>query len=270
MRIGLRISPDVSVLEAWEDDDDAGYRPASTVGVPPGDLVVKVNSQKGEGAMHCLLDHPCIVKCYGPYANGIKQESLILEYCRGGDLEKQALRMSPDEARLKKWILQIVDALDYLHNTLYICHRDVKPSNVFLDDNDNAKLGDFGLAATAEKARTSSKYVGTPNYISPEVVQKHCTDYYASDVWSLGGLVYFMLTGVAPFQAPEYTRQGTYDRILRLDYAHPEALYAAGISDEARDLVTRGLLVLDPASRFTLDQIRAHKWFSPAAFGGSL
>lgn len=266
MRIGRRLHHrGCSVLDAWEDDDDP-HRPASTVGIPPGELVVKFEPEKGEGAMHCLLEHPNIVKCYGPYANGIKKEALIIEYCSGGDIGAQVHNGCglDDEARLKKWVLQIVDALDYLHNTMHVCHRDVKPANVFLDANDNAKLGDFGLSAVGQDAGASKKCVGTPNYISPEIVAKRCTDFYASDIWSLGALIYFMLTGAAPFCDCDDSIDEVYTRIRSLDYAYPCAIYADGISEEARDLVTCGLLVLHPNERLSLEQIRAHKWFIDA------
>ena len=88
---------------------------------------------------------------------------------------------------------QLLEALDYCHKSGFM-HRDIKPSNVILSLNGNVKLIDFGFAETTSKFHVGT--AGTPYYMAPEVIDQSYKD---CDIWSLGVLVYVLLTGYRPF-----------------------------------------------------------------------
>mmetsp|Transcript_8667 Transcript_8667/g.8658 ORF Transcript_8667/g.8658 Transcript_8667/m.8658 type:complete len:195 (+) Transcript_8667:24-608(+) len=119
------------------------------------------------------LNHPCIVKFY----HSFEDEDciyLVLEYCAGGELFsyiKSEGRLSEDETRML--CSQLVDGIDYLHNR-GILHRDLKLGNLLLsEDKTLLKIGDFGLAVKLSNySEERSTLCGTPNYISPEVVNR--------------------------------------------------------------------------------------------------
>lgn len=118
-------------------------------------------------------------------------------YCERGDLGRYLNEMRAegkkglDERRVLRWTRQMGDALHYLHGKR-ILHRDMKPLNVLLTTEGVAKLGDFGLASSSKKDKATSQ-VGTPCYLSPEVLQN---DEYGSavDVWGCGCVAYEMMT----------------------------------------------------------------------------
>ena len=103
--------------------------------------------------------------------------------------------------RAVKIALGICDALDYMHKH-GVVHRDLKPENVMVDDEDNIKLIDFGIAMKEDARRLTyagpSPMLGTPDYISPEQVKGQRGD-QRSDIYALGAMLYEMLTGKAPF-----------------------------------------------------------------------
>jgi serine/threonine protein kinase/ABC-type sugar transport system substrate-binding protein len=149
------------------------------------------------------LEHSNIVPVY-EHANtpdGITY--LTMRYLKGGTLadlikERGALPLALVDSLLQ----QIASALDYAHQNGVI-HRDIKPSNVLLDEQQNAYLADFGLARTGEKdfAQTLTEagvMIGTPTYIAPELIQEDVAD-KRSDLYSLGVVLYEMVTGRPPF-----------------------------------------------------------------------
>ena len=101
-----------------------------------------------------------------------------------------------------KITLRILDALGYIHSH-GVVHRDLKPENIMIDADDNIKLIDFGIAANAGARRITfaklSNTMGTPDYISPEQVKGKRGD-ARSDLYSMGVMLYEMLTGKVPFQ----------------------------------------------------------------------
>jgi len=130
---------------------------------------------------------------------------ILMEYCAGGDLSKVIKQTKEEQSSLGEdfiWrmLLQIVLALYECHKKeKKVLHRDLKPQNVFLDANQNAKLGDFGLARQMNIESVNAKtYVGTPFYMSPEQINE--TEYNEkSDIWSLGVVLYEMAALRPPF-----------------------------------------------------------------------
>lgn len=89
--------------------------------------------------------------------------------------------------------------MKYLHG-LNICHRDLKLENILIDERNNVKLIDFGFSVCSSPDQKLKIFCGTPSYMAPEIVQKKDYSGFATDIWSLGILLYVMLTGNYPFK----------------------------------------------------------------------
>lgn len=150
------------------------------------------------------LDHPNIIRfievfrCSKPFAS----LNIVMDYADGGDLQAKikAQKKSFPESQVLDWFTQICLAIKHIHDKK-ILHRDLKSGNIFLTKDGKIKLGDFGIAKclnnTNDKAKT---LVGTPYYLSPEIVQDKPYS-FKSDVWSLGILLYEMTMLKMPFEA---------------------------------------------------------------------
>ncbi|GAA5890408.1 hypothetical protein JCM8208_004860 [Rhodotorula glutinis] len=136
---------------------------------------------------------------------------ILMEYCAGGDLAGVITRCRKNGQSLPEdvvwtYLAQITLALHDCHSETdsqgrkkpVILHRDIKPENVFLDENHNLKLGDFGLSKAMEQAAMTQTYVGTPYYMSPELINGQPYD-VKSDIWALGCLIYELCAGHPPF-----------------------------------------------------------------------
>jgi serine/threonine protein kinase len=155
-----------------------------------------------EGEILRRLDHPNIVKMLEILAGeGDEQHSIVMEYVAGGSLRRELVRHSvlpPVEALLLT--LEVAEALTQAHRCQVI-HRDVKPENVLLAEDGAVRLSDFGLARIGERSFTAPGTVlGTVAYLSPEVLWGHDVD-ERTDLWSLGVMLFEMLSGVRPFAA---------------------------------------------------------------------
>ncbi|GAA6009188.1 hypothetical protein JCM10207_004299 [Rhodosporidiobolus poonsookiae] len=136
---------------------------------------------------------------------------ILMEYCEGGDLAGVIQRCRKTGCLLPEdvvwaYLTQITLALHDCHSEVdkqgqrktVILHRDIKPENVFLDKNNNLKLGDFGLSKAMQQAAMTQTYVGTPYYMSPELINGQPYD-VKSDIWALGCLIYELCAGHPPF-----------------------------------------------------------------------
>ena len=164
-----------------------------------------VNLTEREVEMLRKADHERIVRILGfqrgSWTNSDISSFLILtEFCSGGDLNSRLNKSSSDETN-RKWILQLSEALNYLHSrNPPIVHRDLKADNVLLTDQStqNLKLGDFGLAREYEKnSKSAQEYymtsgLGPMHWMAPEFYHEHYTE--KADVFSLGGIFYAILT----------------------------------------------------------------------------
>eukprot|EP00792_Barthelona_sp_PAP020_P005442 TRINITY_DN2651_c0_g1_i1.p1 TRINITY_DN2651_c0_g1~~TRINITY_DN2651_c0_g1_i1.p1 ORF type:complete len:385 (+),score=93.46 TRINITY_DN2651_c0_g1_i1:341-1495(+) len=184
--------------------------------------------------------HPFIVKMH--YAFQTPQKLyIVMEYINGGELFyhlKREHRFSNQRSKL--YAAQIVLALEHLHS-LDIVYRDLKPENIMLTAEGNIIITDFGLSKMdVTDATSASTICGTAEYLAPEVIRQRPYG-KAVDWWSLGTLLFEMLTGLPPFYSPDATVM--YKRILRSELTIPPFI------DKNCESLLRGLLERDPAKR---------------------
>jgi serine/threonine-protein kinase len=145
------------------------------------------------------LRHPNIVQIFE--AGRVDGQSYFaMEYVAGQGLNAVARSEAIDPVRAATWMIAIARAVDYLHSR-GIVHRDLKPSNILVDADGRPLVTDFGLIKMADSELTSSQaIIGTPSYMSPEqAASKHDEVGPQSDVYSLGAILYELLTGRPPF-----------------------------------------------------------------------
>lgn len=154
-----------------------------------------------EGRTVAKLQHPHILPIYD---YGIQDDILYfaMAYVKGGSLEDYVVDGPIELRRVEAILREVAGALDYAHRQNVI-HRDIKPGNILLDSEGHALLADFGIAKLTEEnsSLTGTSLVGTPAYMAPEQAQGLTIDSRA-DVYSLGVVVYQMLTGQVPFSDP--------------------------------------------------------------------
>lgn len=158
------------------------------------------------------LEHTAIVPMYG---HGVYQNHplpdrpfIVMRYMAGGSLSKRIAQGTMSPQKIQETIQRVATALHYAHQNGVI-HRDLKPSNILFDDQDHAYLSDFGIAKLVEdhtsqyNAMTlTTNIMGTPAYMSPEQVRADQQLDRRSDIYSLGCVLFEMLTGKTPYQAP--------------------------------------------------------------------
>ncbi|XP_031779722.1 ribosomal protein S6 kinase beta-2 [Nasonia vitripennis] len=205
----------------------------------------KINNIRGERCILAGIKHPFIIKLF--YAFETNHTFFLgLEYMPNGDLQRllcKSVYFNENTARL--YSAEIILALQYLHKNCII-FRDLKPENILLDAGGHAKLSDFGFAKqlSSQDDKTTS-FCGTANYMAPEVI-KHKLYTRAVDWWSLGVILFKMITGSRPFDVCD-DRQRTMQKIVSGEFSFDNKR-AVLVSPEAQDLI-RKLLKLNPAER---------------------
>jgi len=191
------------------------------------------------------LQHPHIL----PLFDYGKQDDiiyLVMAYVDGGTLEDRIAQGGIQLRTIEKILREIASALDYAHRQ-GIIHRDIKPANILLDGEGHALLADFGIAKLAESSAnlTGTGVVGTPAYMSPEQAQGLSID-PRSDIYSLGVVVYQMLTGEQPFDAPS-----AMQLILKIIQDPPPNILqkVASLPEELGE-VMQTVLAKDPDERY--------------------
>ncbi|KAI7830011.1 kinase-like domain-containing protein [Kickxella alabastrina] len=187
------------------------------------------------------VQHPFIVKLYYAFQSNSKLY-LIMEYVAGGELFTHMANeriFSEDQAVF--YAAELVLALAHLHK-LGIVFRDIKPENCLLDKHGHLVLTDFGLSKTAlgKDGRTST-FCGTPSYMAPEVLELSTAYEFSVDWWSLGILLYEMLTGAVPFK-------GRAPAQISKNISKTKVKYPNYMTPDAKDLIIR-LLRKNPAQR---------------------
>jgi len=159
-----------------------------------------------ESKVLASLKHPYIVR-YRDSFDADNWLCIAMDYCEGGDLSERIKRNRQADRHLAqdqvlRWFTQAVLALKYIHDK-HILHRDLKSGNFFLSKSGNIKMGDFGIAKVLEcTAACAQTQIGTPYYLSPEICHGKAYN-WASDIWSMGCILYEMCGNRVPFDAPD-------------------------------------------------------------------
>ncbi|KAA8498576.1 Serine/threonine-protein kinase AtPK2/AtPK19 [Porphyridium purpureum] len=179
---------------------------------------------------------------------------LVMDYINGGELTYHLKRERMfSEEHVRFYAAQIVLAIEFLHSH-GVLHRDLKPENVLLDRFGNAMLTDFGLAKENFIDLTHS-WCGTEDYIAPEIVANEGHG-EAADWFSLGALLYDMMTGSPPFYDKKQSRAQLHQRILRAKFKLPSYMSSEGHS------LLKALMKRDPAERLCrAADVKKHPWF---------
>ncbi|KAI1720690.1 protein kinase domain-containing protein [Ditylenchus destructor] len=199
------------------------------------------------------LDHPNIVKLYQVMETE-QTLYLVMEYASGGEVFDYLVahgRMKEKEARAK--FRQIVSAVQYLHSKNVI-HRDLKAENLLLDGDMNIKIADFGFSNQFSAGNKLDTFCGSPPYAAPELFQGKKYDGPEVDVWSLGVILYTLVSGSLPFDGQNLKE--LRERVLRGKYRIPFYM-----STDCENLLKK-FLVLNPARRGTLEQIMKDRWMN--------
>lgn len=185
---------------------------------------------------------------------------LVLELAPGGELQMILDRDEvPEERQVARLLKQILDGIAFLHS-LNVAHLDIKPQNLVLTGefpDCDVKLCDFGISRYISHGADIREILGTPDYVAPEVLSYEPIS-LATDMWSIGVLLYVLLTGCSPFGGD--TKQETFCNISRCRLDFPDDLFE-DVSEEARDLM-RKLMVKNPNERLTATECLQHPWFS--------
>uniref|UniRef100_A0A8D0KNV9 non-specific serine/threonine protein kinase n=1 Tax=Salvator merianae TaxID=96440 RepID=A0A8D0KNV9_SALMN len=206
--------------------------------------------------------HPNIITLKDVYDDG-KYVYLVTELMKGGELLDKILRQKFfSEREASAVLLTITKTVEYLH-AQGVVHRDLKPSNIlYVDESGNPesiRICDFGFA---KQLRAENGLLMTPcytaNFVAPEVLKRQGYD-AACDIWSLGVLLYTMLTGYTPFaNGPDDTPEEILARIGSGKFSLSGG-YWNSVSDTAKDLVSK-MLHVDPHQRLTAAQVLRHPW----------
>jgi len=232
------------------------------------------------------LEHPCVNQLVD-FIHSPTNTVIVLEFAAGGELFEQvcedhdAHRMSEEVAKIQFY--QISHAIAYLHAS-NICHRDLKTENILMMSKDaraHLKISDFGLSKKFSSTSMLETYAGTPNYMAPEVLDivrrfemsgdasdggDGGPEFYTclADCWSLGVLLYILLSGHKPFQdgSPSKILTGKYEEMEGGCWdGDKQGSRAEPVSDGAKELV-RKLLVVDPQKRLSAEEILEDPWFA--------
>ena len=199
--------------------------------------------------IHKSLNHENIVK-FEHYFEDAENVYVLLELCYNQTLHELVKRRKKlTELEAQYYVFYIVKTLQYLHN-LKIIHRDLKLANIFLTENMQIKLGDFGLATQLEfDGERKRSLCGTPNYIAPEILNGKTGHSFEVDIWCIGIILYILLIGKPPFETNNALE--TYKRIKSKNFSFPQG---ERISIPAKELI-ESILVTEPYKRPSLQEI---------------
>ncbi|XP_077475103.1 serine/threonine-protein kinase BRSK1 isoform X3 [Stigmatopora argus] len=199
-----------------------------------------------------LIEHPHVLKLHDVYENN-KYLYLVLEHVSGGELFDYLVkkgRLTPKEAR--KFFRQIISALDFCHS-YSICHRDLKPENLLLDEKNNIRIADFGMASLQVGDSLLETSCGSPHYACPEVIRGEKYDGRRADVWSCGVILFALLVGALPFD---------HDNLRQLLEKVKSGVFHMPhfIPPDCQSLL-KGMIEVNPDKRLTLEAIQTHAWY---------
>uniref|UniRef100_A0A8C2Q807 BR serine/threonine kinase 2 n=1 Tax=Cyprinus carpio TaxID=7962 RepID=A0A8C2Q807_CYPCA len=211
-----------------------------------------VNREKlSESVLMKVRFHFCFGNVSFAHKNGLLY--LVLEHVSGGELFDYLVkkgRLTPKEAR--KFFRQIISALDFCHSHS-ICHRDLKPENLLLDEKNNIRIADFGMASLQVGDSLLETSCGSPHYACPEVIRGEKYDGRKADVWSCGVILFALLVGALPFD--DDNLRNLLEKV-KLGVFHMPHF----IPPDCQNLL-RGMIEVDAGNRLTLELIQKHTWY---------
>uniref|UniRef100_A0A669D5L2 non-specific serine/threonine protein kinase n=1 Tax=Oreochromis niloticus TaxID=8128 RepID=A0A669D5L2_ORENI len=231
---------------------------------------MEANTQREIAALKQCESHPNIVKLYDIFTDQY-HTYLVMELLRGGELLERIKRKKLfGEAEASQLLQSLVSAVSFMHEA-GVVHRDLKPENVlFADEGEDSvlKVIDFGFARLCP---AGSAPLQTPcftlQYAAPELFESAGYD-KSCDLWSLGVILYTMLSGQVPFQSEQRGMTSSYaadimQKIKEGDFSLDGEPWK-GVSEDAKELV-KGLLTVDPESRLKLSDLKENSWLQGGA-----
>eukprot|EP00344_Euplotes_crassus_P009863 CAMPEP_0197000912 /NCGR_PEP_ID=MMETSP1380-20130617/5734_1 /TAXON_ID=5936 /ORGANISM="Euplotes crassus, Strain CT5" /LENGTH=438 /DNA_ID=CAMNT_0042418375 /DNA_START=267 /DNA_END=1584 /DNA_ORIENTATION=+ len=205
------------------------------------------------------MDNPHIIKIFEFWKDEVFYY-IVTEYLEGGELYKTiSKREKFTEKDCAVIVRQILLALNYCHQE-GIVHRDLKPDNILFEsksDDSNCKLVDFGFAGICKTGKGMKEVLGTPLYIAPEIISEK--KYGAEvDVWSLGVITYFLISGDPPFDGD--TRNELFRSIKSGKFSFDSKIWRV-VSEDCKDFIKK-CLVVDPKKRESASELLEHKWIT--------
>ncbi|CAL2049599.1 hypothetical protein CAEBREN_30726 [Caenorhabditis brenneri] len=198
-----------------------------------------------------IIDHPHIVKSY-EIMRIDNMLYIVSEYCSSGELYETLIekgRVAEDVAR--KWFSETASAVSYLHSH-GIVHRDLKAENILLGKNSSIKLIDFGFSNFQTGDQLLNTWCGSPPYAAPELLLGNSYDGMKADIWSMGVLLYILVTGGFPFPSDSVNKlkRSVLSGVVKIPY---------WVSVECADFI-RKMLVLNPGKRYSIQNVLQHRW----------
>ncbi|KAI9840376.1 MAG: Chk1 protein kinase [Thelocarpon superellum] len=230
-----------------------------------------------EVSLHSHIgQHPSIIEYFATGEDNVWRW-IAMEFAEGGDLfDKIEADVGVSEDIAHFYFTQLVSGVGYMHSK-GVGHRDIKPENILLSSTGDLKLADFGLATLFSYKgvrKQSSTMCGSPPYIAPEVIacgakgtqtkgSRHGGDYAADqvDIWSCGVVLFVLLVGNTPWDEPSST-SWEFDQYARSNGRTADELWQK--PPHAVLSLLRGMMRIDPATRFTFKDVRRHPWFTRA------
>ena len=190
---------------------------------------------------------------------------IVTKFAQGGDLLNYLTSQGTDrlcESQARKIVVQIAKGVNVIHEA-GIVHRDLKHLNIFLSDTTESpkvKIGDFGLACKLRHDECIKKVAGTIGFMAPEVVKDEPSD-FKSDVWSLGVILFALISSGVPFSGRD--REATAHNIVNQSLSFDRSCWSS-VSADCKDVLTH-MLEKDQDARLSISEVLSHPWFSQAS-----
>ncbi|XP_038163964.1 serine/threonine-protein kinase NIM1 [Cyprinodon tularosa] len=203
------------------------------------------------------LHHPNIIRLY-EVVETLSRLHLVMEFAGGGELYTKITtegKLSDTDSKIV--FAQILSAVKHMHEN-NIIHRDLKAENVFYTSSSCVKVGDFGFSTLSSHDEMLNTFCGSPPYAAPELFRdEHYVGAYV-DIWALGVMLFFMVTGTMPFRA---------DTVAKLKRCIMEGAYTlpSWVSEACQRLIG-GILQPIPSDRYTVEQMMGCEWLLPVEF----